>query len=91
MFQKLVSGDWDLMQMLDVFAAAGAEQRLYGWFAREEEEQVARELGIDGAMKADNVGTTEVGIFLNDAAREQARVLPRRPRWRSPATPPRAP
>ena len=67
-FQKLVSGDWDLMQMLDVFTAAGAEQRLYGWFAREEEEQVARELGIDGAMKADNVGTTQVGIFLNDAA-----------------------
>ena len=67
-FQKLVSGDWDLMRMLDVFAAAGAEQRLYGWFAREEEEQVARELGIDGAMKADNVGTTQVGIFLNDAA-----------------------
>ncbi len=54
--------------MLDVFAAAGAEQRLYGWFAREEEEQVARELGIDGAMKADNIGTTQVGIFLNDAA-----------------------
>ena len=54
--------------MLDVFAAAGAEQRLYGWFAREEEEQVARELGIDGAMKADNIETTEVGIFLNDAA-----------------------
>ncbi|MET0781420.1 MAG: DUF4012 domain-containing protein [Microbacterium sp.] len=67
-FQKLVSGDWDLMQMLDVFAAAGEQQRLYGWFAREEEEQVARELGIDGAMKTDNVGTTEVGIFLNDAA-----------------------
>jgi hypothetical protein len=67
-FQKLVSGDWDLMQMLDVFAGAGAEQRLYGWFAREEEEQVARELGIDGAMKTDNVGTTQVGIFLNDAA-----------------------
>ena len=67
-FQKLVSGDWDLMQMLDVFAGAGEQQRLYGWFTREEEEQVARELGIDGAMKTDNVGTTQVGIFLNDAA-----------------------
>ncbi len=67
-FQKLVSGDWDLMQMLDVFEAAGAEQRLYGWFSREEEQQVARELGIDGAMAADNAETTEVGIFLNDAA-----------------------
>ena len=67
-FQKLVSGDWDLMRMLDVFGNAGVEQRLYGWFAREEEEQVARVLGIDGTMKADNAATTEVGIFLNDAA-----------------------
>lgn len=67
-FQKLVSGDWDLMRMLDVFQAAGAEQRLYGWFSREEEQQVARELGIDGAMATDNAETTEVGIFLNDAA-----------------------
>jgi hypothetical protein len=67
-FQKLVSGDWDLMKMLDVFAAAGQQQRLYGWFTGEDEEQVARELGIDGAMKADNAETTEVGIFLNDAA-----------------------
>jgi hypothetical protein len=67
-FQRLVSGDWDLMSMLDVFANAGAEQRLYGWFSREEEQQVARELGIDGAMAADNAASTEVGIFLNDAA-----------------------
>ena len=62
------SGDWDLMKMLDVFQAAGADQRLYGWFTREEEEQVARELGIDGEMATENVPTTEVGIFLNDAA-----------------------
>ena len=67
-FQKLVSGDWDLMKMLDVFAAAGEQQRLYGWFTREDEELVAHELGIDGTMKADNAETTEVGIFLNDAA-----------------------
>lgn len=67
-FQKLVSGDWDLTRMLEVFADAGEQQRLYAWFSREEEEQVARELGIDGAMKADNAETTEVGIFLNDAA-----------------------
>lgn len=67
-FQKLVAGDWDLMAMLGVFQSAGADERLYGWFAREEEEQVARELGIDGGMKSDNTATTEVGIFLNDAA-----------------------
>jgi hypothetical protein len=67
-FQKLVAGEWDLMRMLDVFGDAGEQQRLYAWFSREEEEQVARELGIDGAMKADNTETTEIGIFLNDAA-----------------------
>ena len=67
-FQKLVSGDWDLMRMLDVFENAGVEQRLYGWFTREEEQQVARELAIDGTMAGDNAATTEVGIFLNDAA-----------------------
>lgn len=67
-FQKLVAGEWDLMRMLDVFGDAGEQQRLYAWFAREEEEQVARELGIDGTMKADNTETTEIGIFLNDAA-----------------------
>ncbi len=67
-FQQLVSGNWDLMRMLEVFGNAGDEQRLYAWFAREEEELVARELAIDGTMKADNAETTEVGIFLNDAA-----------------------
>lgn len=67
-FQKLVAGEWDLMRMLEVFGEAGEQQRLYAWFAREEEEQVARELGIDGTMKADNTETTEIGIFLNDAA-----------------------
>jgi hypothetical protein len=67
-FQKLVSGDWDLMSMLDVFGQAGEQQRLYGWFTRPEDEQVARVLGIDGEMKTDNAETTEVGIFLNDAA-----------------------
>jgi len=42
--------------------------RILGMFSREEEQQVARQLGIDGTMKSDNAETTEVGIFLNDAA-----------------------
>lgn len=67
-FQQLVSGNWDLMRMLEVFGNATEEQRVYAWFAREDEQLVARELGVDGAMKADNAETTEVGIFLNDAA-----------------------
>jgi hypothetical protein len=67
-FQKLVAGQWDLMRMLEVFGAAGEEQRLYGWFARDDEEQVAQELGIDGQLTSDNAETTEIGMFLNDAA-----------------------
>ena len=39
---------------------------MYGWFTREPEEAIARDLGIDGAMKTDNAENTEVGIFLND-------------------------
>lgn len=67
-FQKLVAGQWDLMRMLEVFGAAGEQQRLYGWFARDDEEQVAQELGIDGQLTSDNAETTEIGMFLNDAA-----------------------
>lgn len=67
-FQKLVAGQWDLMRMLEVFGAAGEQQRLYGWFVRDDEEQVAQELGIDGQLTSDNAETTEIGMFLNDAA-----------------------
>ena len=52
--------------MMDAMRTSIAEQRVYGWFTREPEQAIARELGIDGAMKADNAETTEVGIFLND-------------------------
>jgi hypothetical protein len=88
-FQKLVRATGISCRCSTSSARAGAEQRLYGWFAREEEEQVARELGIDGAMKTDNAETTEVGIFLNDAAVSKLEYTCR-PRVRSPATPPRA-
>lgn len=67
-FQKLVSGEWEMMKMLDVLSDSVADQRVYGWFPQEDEEQVARELGIDGAMASSNEPNTEVGIFLNDAA-----------------------
>ena len=52
--------------MMDAMRTSIAEQRVYGWFTREAEQAIAHELGIDGAMKADNAETTEVGIFLND-------------------------
>jgi hypothetical protein len=65
-FNKLVAGSWDPLLMMDAMRTSIAEQRVYGWFTREPEEAIARDLGIDGAMKADNAETTEVGIFLND-------------------------
>ena len=65
-FNKLVAGSWDPLLMMDAMRTSIAEQRVYGWFTREPEQAIARELGIDGAMKADNAETTEVGIFLND-------------------------
>jgi hypothetical protein len=65
-FDKLVAGSWDPLLMMDATRASIAEQRVYGWFTREPEQAIARELGIDGAMKTDNAQTTEVGIFLND-------------------------
>lgn len=65
-FDKLVSGSWDPLQMIDAMNTSIAEQRVYAWFTREPEQAMARELKIDGAMKSDNADTTEVGIFLND-------------------------
>ena len=67
-FQALVAGQWDVLRMLEVFQSAGEQSRLYAWFSREDEQEVARELGIDGAMAGANTQHTEVGIFLNDAA-----------------------
>jgi hypothetical protein len=65
-FNKLVAGSWDPLLMLDAMRTSISEQRVYGWFSREPEQALAEDLGIDGAMKSDNVESTEVGIFLND-------------------------
>lgn len=66
-FTKLVAGNWDPLLMMDAMQQSISEERVYGWFTRENEEALAQELGIDGAMKSDNAKTTEVGIFLNDS------------------------
>ncbi|WP_251451688.1 DUF4012 domain-containing protein [Microbacterium sp. Marseille-Q6648] len=67
-FDKLVRGRWDPLEMIEALRTSVDEQRVYAWFPREEEEAVAAELGIDGRLAADNESTTEVGIFLNDSA-----------------------
>lgn len=66
-FDKLVRGGWDPLKMIEVLGQATEEQRVYGWFTREDEEAAAVALGIDGRMASDNAETTEVGIFLNDS------------------------
>ena len=66
-FAKLTTGGWDLKKMLAAIEVINSEQRLYGWFSREEEQAVARELGMDGELAQDNTEQTQVGIFLNDA------------------------
>lgn len=67
-FQLLTSGNWDPMKMLDALKWGVDQGRIYGWFAREDEQALAVELGIDGELSADNAEATEVGIYVNDAS-----------------------
>jgi len=67
-FKKLSSGDWDVMDMLGQLQESIKEQRLSAWFADDAEQAMSVELGLDGAITTDNKKTTEVGIYVNDAA-----------------------
>lgn len=66
-FGKVIGSSWDPMAMIEQLQRAVGEDRVYAWFAREDEEAMARDLGIDGVMTSDNTLTTQVGIFLNDS------------------------
>jgi hypothetical protein len=66
-FNKLVAGSWDPLQMVAAMQQSIKEQRVYAWFTRKVDEGLARQLGIDGTMTSDNKKTTQVGIFLNDS------------------------
>nr|WP_274637827.1 DUF4012 domain-containing protein [Microbacterium bovistercoris] len=67
-FNKVASGKWDVMKMLTQLETSVKEQRLRVWFPRKDEQAMSVELGLDGAMATTNKKTTEVGIFVNDAA-----------------------
>lgn len=67
-FAKVTSGDWDPVAMLSALQTSVEAQRIYAWFSREEEQAVAAELEIDGALTSDNAAETQVGVFVNDAA-----------------------
>ena len=67
-FDKVASGKWDVMKMLTQLETSVKEQRLHVWFSRQDEQAMATDLGLDGALATSNKKTTEVGIFVNDAA-----------------------
>lgn len=67
-FSKIMSGGWDPVAMLEQVQKGISEQRLYLWFAAEAEQQVAMDLGVDGAVTTANDDATQLGVFLNDAS-----------------------
>ncbi|MFD5213462.1 DUF4012 domain-containing protein [Microbacterium sp. NPDC058345] len=67
-FSKVMSGGWDPLKMIEQLQKAADEQRVYAWFANENEQAMAVELGIDGVVPADSETVTQTGIYLNDAA-----------------------
>lgn len=67
-FEAISSGKWAPTAMIDALGWGAEQQRIYAWFQRDGEQSVARELGIDGALSADNDEKTQLGIYVNDAS-----------------------
>lgn len=67
-FEKVSSGDWDPMKMLEQMQKAAEQQRIYMWFPREAEEALATEFKVDGALATDNAAATQVGAYLVNAS-----------------------
>lgn len=67
-FDKIASGSWEPTKMIKQLQKSVEEDRIYGWFPREDENALAAEFKIDGALTADNTKATQVGIYLNDAS-----------------------
>ena len=67
-FDKIASGSWAPMAMIDEVLRSVEEDRIYAYFPREDENAIVTEYNIDGALTADNIEATQVGIYLNDAS-----------------------
>ena len=67
-FDKIASGAWGPTEMIDQVTRSIDEDRIYAWFPREDENALATDFGIDGALTPDNTESTQVGIYLNDAS-----------------------
>ena len=67
-FDKISSGSWGPTVMIDQLMRSVEEQRIYAWFPREDENAIATQFNVDGALPADNVESTQIGMYLNDAS-----------------------
>ncbi|MFY9712631.1 MAG: DUF4012 domain-containing protein [Microbacterium sp.] len=67
-FRKVMSGGWDPLLMFEQLTKSVDEQRIYTWFLNPEEQAMAAELNIDGAVTSTNDAVTQTGIYLNDAS-----------------------
>jgi hypothetical protein len=67
-FQKIAAADWSPTKMWDALETSIDQQRLRAWFIRGDEQALAVEYRLDGTMATSNDKTTELGIFVNDAA-----------------------
>ena len=65
-FSHLTAGKWDPAKMLDALTQSADEQRLFLSFTDEAAQRLSTELGLDGALHADNTTATQVGTYLND-------------------------
>ena len=65
-FTHLITPTWDPMKMLTVLEKATADQRINLSFTRPDEQALAIQYGLDGALRTDNTSKTQLGIYLND-------------------------
>lgn len=67
-FDKVASGSWEPMAMIDQLTRSIEEHRINAWFPREDENAIVSDFNIDGALTADNTAATQVGVFVNNAS-----------------------
>jgi hypothetical protein len=67
-FKHIMGGGWDPMQMFEQLRLSAKEQRINLWFAKESEQAMAADLGLDGTVAASNDKTTQLGVYINDAS-----------------------
>lgn len=67
-FGHLTTASWDPMAMLGALEQSAKEQRVYLSFTDPAAQELAVEMGVDGALPADNTAQTQVGMYLNDSS-----------------------